>query len=192
MEHRANQPDIAAIVSGDSQEFSKLVDDYKDLVFTIALRMLKNKEEAEEVAQDSFIKIFRSLKSFQGGSKLSTWIYRIAYNTCLDRIKKYKKDQQTKQIEEVGSYHIAEMDNALDLMMQKEKSAMIQECIQKLPAIDAAILTLFYFEEQSLIELASALKLSVSTAKVKLFRARKKLAVILKEQLKPETIRSYE
>lgn len=192
MEHGANQPNIAAILNGDSQEFAKLVDDYKDLVFTIALRMLKNREEAEEVAQDSFIKIFKSLKNFQGTSKLSTWIYRIAYNTCLDRIKKYKKDQQTKQIEEVEGYHVAEMSNALDLMMQREKSEMINECIQKLPTMDAAILTLFYFEEQSLIELASTLKLSASTAKVKLFRARKKLAVILKEQLKPETIRSYE
>ncbi|MGX1930870.1 RNA polymerase sigma factor [Flagellimonas sp. 2504JD4-2] len=192
MDHIANQPDIAAIVNGDSQEFSKLVDSYKDLVFTIALRMLKNREEAEEVAQDSFIKIFKSLKSFHGDAKLSTWIYRITYNTCLDRIKKYKIDQKSRPIEEVTSYHVADMGNALDEMMQQEKSEMIKKCIQKLPPTDAAILTLFYFEEQSLIELAKTLKLSANTAKVKLFRARKRLAVILKEQLKPETIKSYE
>ena len=90
------------------------------------------------------------------------------------------------------SYHVADMGNALDEMMQQEKSEMIKKCIQKLPATDAAILTLFYFEDQSLIELAKTLKLSANTAKVKLFRARKRLAVILKEQLKPETIRSYE
>lgn len=192
MEHIANQPNIAAIINGDSQEFSKLVDSYKDLVYTIALRMLKNSEEAEEVAQDSFIKIFNSLKNFQGNAKLSTWIYRITYNTCLDRIKKSKIDQQSKSIDEVGAHQVAEMNNALDQMLQQEKSEMIRKCIQKLPAIDAAILALFYFEEQSLIELASTLKLSADTAKVKLFRARKRLAVILKEQLKPETIGSYE
>lgn len=192
MEYRANQPDIAAIISGYPQEFSKLVDDYKDLVYTIALRMLKNREEAEEVAQDSFVKIFKSLKNFQGDSKLSTWIYRITYNTCLDRIKKYKKDQQTRQIEEVSGYHIAEMSDALDQMIQIEKSEMIKKCILKLPSTDAAILTLFYFEEQNLNELSSTLNISVNTAKVKLFRARKRLGGILKEQLKPETIKSYE
>lgn len=188
----ANQPDIAAIVSGDSQEFAKLVDGYKDLVFTVAFRMLKNREEAEEVAQDSFIKIFKSLKSFQGDSKLSTWIYRIAYNTCLDRIKKNKIGQNSVPITEVSSYQVAEMNNALDTMLKQEKSEMIKKCIQRLNPADAAILTLFYFEEQSLNELGSTLNLSMNTAKVKLFRARKRLAVILKEQLKPETIRSYE
>lgn len=187
-----NQPDIAAIVNGDSQEFAKLVDSYKDLVFTVAFRMLKNREEAEEVAQDSFIKIFKSLKSFQGDSKLSTWIYRIAYNTCLDRIKKNKIGQNSVPITEVSNYQVAEMNNALDTMLKQEKSEMIKKCIQKLNPADAAILTLFYFEEQSLNELGSTLNLSMNTAKVKLFRARKRLAVILKEQLKPETIRSYE
>nr|WP_298794772.1 sigma-70 family RNA polymerase sigma factor [uncultured Allomuricauda sp.] len=187
-----NQPDIAAIVNGDSQEFAKLVDSYKDLVFTVAFRMLKNREEAEEVAQDSFIKIFKSLKSFQGDSKLSTWIYRIAYNTCLDRIKNNKIGQNSVPITEVSNYQVAEMNNALDTMLKQEKSEMIKKCIQKLNPADAAILTLFYFEEQSLNELGSTLNLSMNTAKVKLFRARKRLAVILKEQLKPETIRSYE
>ncbi|WP_299488784.1 sigma-70 family RNA polymerase sigma factor [uncultured Allomuricauda sp.] len=187
-----NQPDIVAIVNGDSQEFAKLVDSYKDLVFTVAFRMLKNREEAEEVAQDSFIKIFKSLKSFQGDSKLSTWIYRIAYNTCLDRIKKNKIGQNSVPITEVSNYQVVEMNNALDTMLKQEKSEMIKKCIQKLNPADAAILTLFYFEEQSLNELGSTLNLSMNTAKVKLFRARKRLAVILKEQLKPETIRSYE
>ena len=75
-----NQPNISAILAGDSREFTVLVDTYKNVVFTVALRMVKNREEAEEVAQDTFIKVYKSLGKFKGDSKLSTWIYRIAVN----------------------------------------------------------------------------------------------------------------
>ena len=68
-----------------------LVDRYKDFIYTLALRMLKNREEAEEVSQDTFIKMYKSLSKFKGDSKFSTWLYKVAYNNCLDRIKKNKK-----------------------------------------------------------------------------------------------------
>lgn len=79
---------INQIKHGDTNAFGQLVDRYKDLVYTLAIRMLKNREEAEEVSQDTFIKTYKSLDRFKGDSKFSTWIYRVAYNTCLDRIKK--------------------------------------------------------------------------------------------------------
>ncbi len=82
---------IDKILKGDTNAFAVLVDSYKDLVFTLALRMIKNREEAEEVSQDTFIKVFKSLDKFKGESKFSTWIYRVAYNTCLDRLKKIKR-----------------------------------------------------------------------------------------------------
>ena len=83
---------INQIIAGDSNAFSVLVDRYKDLVFTLSLKMLKNREEAEEVAQDTFIKVFKSLSKFKGDSKFSTWIYKVTYNSCLDRLKKNKKN----------------------------------------------------------------------------------------------------
>lgn len=79
---------INLIIDGDTNAFAVLVNRYKDLVFTLALRMLKNREEAEEVSQDAFIKAYKSLNKFKGDSKFSTWIYKITYNTSLDRIKK--------------------------------------------------------------------------------------------------------
>lgn len=79
---------ISEICKGNTRAFSDFVDNYKDLVFTLSVRMLGNREEAEEVSQDVFIKVYKSLPSFKGDSKLSTWMYRIAYNTCLDRIRK--------------------------------------------------------------------------------------------------------
>ena len=192
MEQTTDQLDIAAILDGDSKEFSRLVDMYKVMVFTIAQRMMKNREEAEEVSQDAFIKVYRSLKKFKGDAKLSTWIYRITYNTCLDRIKKYKKEERNVPIEEVNGQAIAEMGNALQEMEIKERSTMVKNCIQKLSSSDAAILTLFYMEEKDLKELAKIFGLTVNTAKVRLFRARTRLAVILRKEMEPETINSYE
>jgi len=82
---------INLVLQGDANAFSILVDRYKDLVFTLTLRLLKNREEAEEVPQDTFVKVYKSLAKFKGNSKFSTWIYKIIYNTSLDRIKKNKK-----------------------------------------------------------------------------------------------------
>ena len=88
----SDQHYIDKILQGETNSFAVLVDRYKDMIFTLALKMVKNREEAEEVAQDTFIKIYNSLNKFKGDSKFSTWIYKIAYNTCLDRLKKNKKE----------------------------------------------------------------------------------------------------
>lgn len=186
-----NQLDIKAILAGDSREFAVLVDAYKNIVFTVALRMLKNREEAEEVAQDTFVKVYKSLRKFKGDSKLSTWIYRIAYNTCLDRLKKNNKDLSNVAIDEIEGFEIKDVDNALEQIASSERSDLIKKCINKLSPKDSALLTLFYFEEKSLKELGKILKLNESSVKVGLFRARERLAKILKLYLEPEIIKSY-
>lgn len=187
----ANQPDIAAILAGDSKEFAVLVDAYKNIVFTVALRMLKNREEAEEVAQDTFVKVYRSLGKFKGDSKLSTWIYRVAYNTCLDRLKANGRRQQQVSIDEIEGYELPDLSNALDGMMASEKYEVLQACIKRLPAKDAALLSLFYLEEKRLSELAEILKMNQNAVKVGLFRARGRLAKIIKQHVEPEIIREY-
>lgn len=181
---------IAEIRQGNTGAFSNFVDQYKDLVFTLGLRLLGNREEAEEAAQDTFIKIFKSLDSFKGGSKVSTWVYRIAYNTCLDRIKKYKKDRVFVDVDHLKEIAFSELDDALDKMVQEERSEMINRCLAKLPPEDAGVITLFYFEEKNLMEIEKALGLSVNTIKVRLFRARKKLAVIMEQSLEREILDS--
>jgi RNA polymerase sigma factor (sigma-70 family) len=183
---------INLIIEGNLNAFSVLVDRYKDLVFSLALKMVKNREEAEEVAQDTFIKVFKSLSKFKGDSKLSTWIYKVTYNTCLDRLKKNKREQQVVYIDEFNSNQIKSLDNALDVMEDEERNQTIQDCINLLPSDDAFLLTLFYFEEQSLEEIAKVVDLTANNVKVKLFRSRKKLTAILKERLEPEIIEYYE
>ena len=183
---------IDKILDGDANAFSVLVDRYKDLVFTLAIRMMKNREEAEEVAQDTFIKTYKSLPKFKGDSKFSTWIYRVAYNTCLDRIKKNKRQQNTVTIDEYTEHQVKTIDNALDAIEAKERTAAIKACIDLLPSDDSFLLTLYYYEEQSLEEISKIIGLKPNNVKVKLFRSRKKLATILKERLDNEIIESYE
>lgn len=189
---KSNQPNIKAILAGDSREFSVLVDMHKRLVFTVALRMLKNREEAEEVAQDTFIKVYKSLARYKGDSKLSTWIYRIAYNTCLDRLKKNNRELNNVAIDEIAGFEIKDVDNALEQMVSSERSDLIKKCIEKLSSKDAALLTLFYFEEKSLKELGKILNMNDNAVKVGLFRARARLATILKQYLEPEIVQRYE
>lgn len=182
---------IDKILNGDTNAFSILVDRYKDLVYTLAIRMVKHKEEAEEITQDTFIKAYKSLHRFKGDSKFSTWIYRVAYNTCLDVIKKNKKHQSNVPIDEYTEHEVKTIDNALDIMEAKERSALIKNCIEKLPSEDAFLMTLYYYEELSLDEIADITSLKANNVKVKLFRSRKKLASILKQELDNETIESY-
>ena len=183
---------IDKVLQGETNAFAMLVNRYKDMIYTLALKMIKNREEAEEVAQDTFIKIFNSLSKFKGDSKFSTWIYKIAYNTCLDRLKKNKKEEQNISIDEFSSHLIKTMDNALSALEDKERKQTIQNCLNLLPSEENFLLTLFYFEDQNLEEIGKIMSINANNVKVKLFRSRQKLAVILKKQLEPEIVDYYE
>lgn len=183
---------INQILAGDTNAFTQLVNRYKDLVFTLALRMLKNREEAEEVSQDTFIKTYKSLDKFKGDSKFSTWIYKVAYNSCLDRIKKNKKYLNDVEINEFTEHQVKIVDNAFDALVEEERNQLIQDCLHLLPSEDSFLLTLYYFEEQTLDEIANIVGLTANNVKVKIFRSRKKLASILKDRLEPEIIEYYE
>lgn len=182
---------IEKVIAGDTNTFTVLVDRYKDLVFTLALRMMKNREEAEEVSQDAFIKVYKSLDKFKGDSKFSTWIYKVAYNTCLDRLKKNKRHQNTVTIDEFTEHHIKTLDNALDMMERDEKKTAIKRCLELLPSEDSFLMTLYYFEDQSLEDISKITGLTANNVKVKLFRSRKKLSTIFMQQLEPEIIEAY-
>lgn len=183
---------IDKILQGETNAFAVLVDRYKNMIYTLTLKMIKNKEEAEEVAQDTFIKVYNSLGKFKGDSKFSTWIYKIAYNTCLDNLKKNKKEDLNISIDEFSAHLIKTMDNALSALEDKERKQTIQNCLNLLPSEENFLLTLFYFEDQSLEEIGKIMSINANNVKVKLFRSRQKLAVILKKQLEPEIVACYE
>lgn len=183
---------INLIIDGDTNAFTVLVNRYKDLVYTLTLRMMKNREEAEEVAQDTFIKAYKSLSKFKGDSKFSTWIYKIAYHTSLDRLKKNRKHFNDVPIDEFTEHQIKTIDNALFKLEKEEQSKAIQNCIALLPSEDSFLLTLYYFDDMTLDEIAKTVNLKTNNIKVKIHRSRKKLATVLKRHLEPEIIEQYE
>lgn len=192
MTNENDQIIINQIIAGNTQLFSVLVDRYKNLVFTLALQMLKHYEEAEEVSQDTFVKVYKSLHKFKGDSKFSTWIYRVTYNTCLDRLKKLKRHHAEIAIDTFTINKVKVLDNALEQLERTEHEALIKKCLQLLPGDESFLLTLYYFEEQSLEEISKVVDLKPNHIKVKLFRIRKKLATILRAHLEPEIIAHYE
>ncbi|SHF96495.1 RNA polymerase, sigma subunit, ECF family [Flavobacterium micromati] len=183
---------INLIIQGDHNAFAVLVNRYKDMIFSLALKMVKNREEAEEVSQDTFIKIYNSISKFKGDSKFSTWSYKIAYNTSLDRLKKNNKEKNIISIDAFSTHLIKTMDNALSALEDKERKQTIQNCLNLLPSNENFLLTLFYFDEKNIEEIGKIMNISANNAKVKLFRSRQKLAVILKKQLEPEILEYYE
>lgn len=182
---------ITATIKGDAKAFAVLVDRYKHMVFTLALKVLKNKEEAEEVSQDVFIKVYQSLQSFKGDSKFSTWLYKIAYYKSLDYLKKQKRSLHTSSIDSTMEYHLPSVENTLDGLETNERKLIIKNAIDKLPEEDAVIITLYYFEELSLKEIAEILKKETNTVKVRLYRSRKRLAALLESNLELEILENY-
>ena len=183
---------IKQVIGGDTNSFAVLVDRYKNMVFTLSLKMVKNREEAEEVAQDTFVKAYRSLNKFKAESKFSTWLYKVAYNTCLDCLKKKNRAQPVVAIDEYTEHEVVSLSNVVDSLEEKERSQMIQECLDVLPGEDSFLLSLYYFEEQSIKEIAKIMGINDNHVKIKLFRSRKKLTAVLKDQLTPEILNHYE
>jgi RNA polymerase sigma factor (sigma-70 family) len=167
---------ISKVLSGDRQAFALLVDRYQRYVFTLTLRFLKTREDAEEVAQDVFIKVYRSLADFRGASKFSTWLYTIVNTTCITFLRKKKLETHSLDNEKV--FEAADsIDSGMraNLVEQKSRVAMVNKAIQLLNTDDAEVLTLFYKGEQTLDEIAAILGIEPNTAKVRLHRARTRL-----------------
>lgn len=191
MQRTTDQQLIDRALNGDTVAYGTLVEKYQGYVYTIVLRMVKVKEEAEEVAQDTFIKAFDSLSSFRGESKFSSWLYSIAYRKALDQLRKNKRHKASELIEEITEGEMGKSENAHQQLEAKERSAQIQECIMKLPEVEAALITLYYFEEQSVKEIAKITKLSEDNIKVKLHRSRKKMFSLLEHLISPEIPNSH-
>ncbi|CAM1353560.1 MULTISPECIES: RNA polymerase sigma factor [Tenacibaculum] len=182
---------INQILKGDANAFAFLVEKYKIMVFTLALKMLKSREEAEEISQDTFIKAYKNIDKFKGDAKFSTWLYKIAYRTCLDSIKKNSKKYQTGTIDEITINKIKSTEGVLDSIERKERAEIINKCLIELPEDERSVIWLFYFEELSLKEIIDITDLSEANVKVKLHRARKRLLTIVEKRVEPELINHY-
>jgi RNA polymerase sigma factor (sigma-70 family) len=178
---------IDAVIRGDQAAYRSLIDRYQKYVFTIAYNILKNREEAEEAAQDVFIKVYKTLRGFERKSKFSTWLYTIAYRTALDYQK--KKRYHTRSIDSEESYLQIEdtiSKNPDQSMHQADLKEKLKAAIQQLKPADASVITLFYLHEKSVQEVAQIMDLTVSNVKTKLHRLREALRQQLEKQLRTE------
>jgi RNA polymerase sigma-70 factor (ECF subfamily) len=179
---------IERVLKGDVNSYSYLVDRHKGMIYNISLRMLKNAEDAEELAQDTFVKAFSSLKDFKFESKFSTWLYRITYNNAISKLR--KKQLETLDVDDavLSEREVISNYNAINDLTKNEQRRYINEAMTNLKDDDAIILTLYYMQENTIDEISEIIGLTLSNVKVKLHRARKRfydeLKMILKDEVK--------
>lgn len=183
MEQKDDLYYIEKIKNGQTNYFSYIVENYKDVVFSIALKVLKNRDDAEEMAQEAFIKAYNSIHTFRGNSKFSTWLYSITYNHCISQFRKKKFEVSSLENVQVADESDGFNFDGID---DETRTKYLEEALNKLPEEDYTLILLYYYEEQTVEEVAKVTKLTVSNTKVKLHRARKKLYSILSDMLKEE------
>jgi len=164
---------INRILEGDIRGYAILVEKYKDLAFTIAYRLLSNREDAEEVVQDAFVKAYRSLSGFRKDSRFSTWLFRIVYNASISKLRGKKTGLRSLDEQPALQDDLYHLDYEEDT--DEEKKILLERAMQQLSEEERTLITLFYMHESSVEEIHSITGLTKSNIKVKLFRARKKL-----------------
>ena len=167
---------IKKILQGDQALFAQLVQRYQRYVFTLVSRFTSNREDAEEISQDIFVKAYRSLADFRGEAKFSTWLYTVVRTSCITFLRKKQLDTTSLDNERT----LIQLENKesgfnANIVEQKSRHALLNAAIRLLSPDDSQILTLFYKGEQSLEEIGRIMGLEPNTVKVKLHRARNRL-----------------
>lgn len=178
--------------AGNTRAYALLVDRHKDRALTLALRFVGNRQEAEELAQDAFLKAFRNLSQFRGEAKFGTWFYRILYNLCMSRLRRRMSAPLMLDVSD---------EAVLDLLAAEEESVGLEERFESsdllrflslevdaLPPQYKSAVTLYYVQEMSYEEIAAVMDIPMGTVKTCLFRGRnllkKKISMRLKKEVK--------
>lgn len=177
---------IEAVRRGNIQAFSFLVEKYQKLVYSLALKLLKKPEDAEEMAQDTFIKAFQKLDTYEGKSKFSTWLYSITYNACISELRKRRISFTSLEDQRFSDQDELKMHDYYSETKKEDQERYLNLAMEKLPEDDQVLVTLYYYENQSMDDISAITGLSVSNIKVKIHRARKKMCSLLHEMLNEE------
>ncbi|TBL68356.1 RNA polymerase sigma factor SigW [Paenibacillus thalictri] len=178
---------------GDRGAFAQLVDMYKDKIYHLAYRMMSNKQEAEDVVQETFLRVFTNLERYDDQQKFSTWIYRIATNLCIDRLRKrkatYSLDAETNESEGTDFYSFmpSNEDTPEKQLILSETQQQIRESIDELPEKYKSIVILRYLQDMSLQEISDVLTMPITTIKTRLHRGREFLRKKLEQSFGPSS-----
>ncbi len=184
---KADAEYIAELKSNDRKAYAEFVGVFASGIYNVALNILQRREEAEEVAQDVFIKVFQSIDSFDGSCSLKTWLYRITVNKSLDMLRQRKRKTPWTVFVNLFGEDGEEKETAVDFvhpgiqMEKKEEAEILLAAIDKLPERQRTVFILYQFEDMSYKEIASTLETSVSAVDSLMSRAKKQL----REQLNP-------
>ena len=176
---------IKNVVAGDADAFAVLVNTYKDMAVILAYNILLNQEDAEEVAQDAFVKAYSSLDSFKAASKFSTWLYRIIINTALNK-KKLKKHRSIEITELSNEEQPSVVHTIPATQTTAEQRKHIQHCLRSMNENERLCITLYYLDELSVEEIHGLTGITTANIKVLLYRGRKNLYAALHRHLKTE------
>ncbi len=190
---------IKELKDGKRSAYSKLIDDFEQKVFATCISFVPNKEDAEDIAQDVFVEVFNSINKFKGNSKLSTWIYRITTNKCLEFIRKKNTKKRFAFLQSIMGTEIpidktsyfTEMNHPGIIMENKEKSDIIFKAINELPDAQRVVFTLSKIDGKSYQEISEITDKSLSSVESLMFRAKKNLQGLLEKFYKNENYRKF-
>lgn len=176
-------------LKGDQQAFAELVDLYQDKLYHMAYRMLSNRQEAEDVVQDTFLRVYKNLDRFDETLKFSTWIYRIATNLCIDRLRKrkqtYSLDAESQDYEGLDGYSMIPSDDRTpeSELILSDTQRIIHQAMESLPPKYKTVMMLRYIQDLSLQEVGDILGMPVTTIKTRVHRGREFLRKKLEHRL---------
>jgi len=171
---------IEKVKGGNTASYAFLVDKYQHMAYTIALKILRNEEDAQDATQEGFLKAYQQIHQFAGRSKFSTWLYTIVYRTAISRLKENKVEMFSINSRLVTNYAEDNSTPQHEQLTVQDQQWYIKQAIEKLPQQEALLITLFYMGEHSVNEIRDITGMSVTNIKIKLFRARRKLEHMLR------------
>lgn len=188
-EQKNDQEDLflKRAIQGDREALEYLVGRYTNLAYTVAIKIVGNKEDAEEVVQDSFMKAFKAISRFKRSSKFSTWLYRIVYNTAITKIRTRRISLVNLDNVPMAEVHSKIEDNEWNRLLLEDKKKFIDMAMKNLSVKERVILTLHYSMEKDISEICNIMGLKKSAIKMRLLRARKQLKIELELLLGDET-----
>lgn len=171
-------------INGDINSFEKLIKKHQKFAYNVALKYLKDPVDAEDATQESLIKAFRYLKSFNKNSKFSTWLYRIVINTCKDELRKHKKDQDSYSLDNEDNYINAIEDESYEPLKNAENKELgknLHKAIEKLELTYKDVIILCDMKDYSYQEISDILEIPIGTVRSRISRGRKKLRKIIND-----------
>ncbi len=186
MEYSSEHEMVEKAIGGDLSAYGQLINQHQEMAFAIALRIVRLREDAEEITQDAFVKAWKNRHRYRGTAKFSTWLYRIVYNTAISKTRKVQLYSSEMDDEAIGQINFTSVQESMGQLAETERKQYLNEALNNLLPDDALVLNLFYLAENTVEEVGVITGWSQNNVKVRLHRARKRMYKALENILSSE------